>query len=203
MLEARNISFRYNNRSPWILQNIDLTVTEGEVAGLAGPSGNGKSTLGKILSGYLKPHTGTIRLDSKPDSLFTSGTFCPVQLLFQHPELAVNPRWTIEKILFEAGTPDSALMTALGIDPAWFARYPHELSGGELQRVCLVRALDNRVRYLICDEITSMLDALTQAAIWKAVLDAAGRRNIGMLVISHDAALLARICSRQISLFTQ
>ena len=92
-------------------------------------------------------------------------------------------------------------LDVLGVDPAWSHRYPHELSGGELQRVCLARALDRRTRYLLCDEMTSMLDALTQAGIWKAVLRAVREHGLGLLVISHDHALLSGLCQRTVSLF--
>jgi ABC-type dipeptide/oligopeptide/nickel transport system ATPase subunit len=103
--------------------------------------------------------------------------------------------------LSEAGKPSNELMQQLEIDDTWLSRFPHELSGGELQRVCLARALDPRTRYLLCDEMTSMLDALTQASIWKAVLDIAEARDIGLLVISHDNALLGRICQRIFNYF--
>ena len=87
-------------------------------------------------------------------------------------------------------------MELLGIAPAWLDRHPHEISGGELQRLCLARALGPATRYLVCDEMTSMLDALTQARIWEAVLELARTRDLGLLVISHDAALLERVCTR-------
>lgn len=127
--------------------------------------------------------------------------FCPVQLLFQHPELAVNPRWKIRDVLKEANPPSPDILKKLSIDEKWMERYPHELSGGELQRICLARALDSRARYLLCDEMTSMLDALTQAAIWKVVLDIARERNLGLLVISHDQALISKLCKRTIDYF--
>jgi peptide/nickel transport system ATP-binding protein len=126
-----------------------------------------------------------------------------VQLLFQHPELAVNPRWKIGKIVREAGDPSGELLKKLAIEEAWMERYPHELSGGELQRVCLARALDSRTRFLLCDEMTSMLDALTQATIWEAVLQIAAERDLGLLVVSHDEALIDRLCHRTIRLFYQ
>ena len=79
-------------------------------------------------------------------------------------------------------------------------RYPHELSGGELQRFCIARALATRPRYLICDEVSTMLDAVTQAHIWHVLLDYAARENAGMLLVSHTPALTARIATRKIVL---
>lgn len=87
-------------------------------------------------------------------------------------------------------------MAAFDVRPEWLERYPCELSGGQLARICLVRALGPAVRYLIADEITTMLDALTQARIWKALVRYTADRGIGMLVISHDSALLGRLCHR-------
>ncbi len=198
MLEARQVAFRYAGNQPWLFQKLSIDIAPGEIVGLPGPSGVGKSTFAKILADYLSPREGRVLMDGQP---LKQKVFCPVQLLFQHPELAVNPRWKISKILNEAETPSAAVLNKLSIDEKWMERYPHELSGGELQRVCLARALDSRVRYLLCDEMTSMLDALTQAAIWKVVLDIARERNLGLLVISHDEALTSRICQRTLNCF--
>jgi peptide/nickel transport system ATP-binding protein len=129
-----------------------------------------------------------------------TGAFNPVQLLFQHPELSVNPRWKIREILQEGHVPTEAQMAAFDIEPGWLDRYPCELSGGQLSRICLVRALSPEVKYLVADEITTMLDALTQARIWKTLLRYSEENQIGMLVISHDEALLKRLCHRIIEL---
>lgn len=198
MLEAKNLSFRYSKKHQRLFQNLDISIAPGERVGLPGPSGRGKSTLAKILAGYLKPDEGDITVDGKQT---VHGTFNPVQILFQHPELAVNPRWKIKNILNEAGTPSADLLDSLKISSSWAERYPNELSGGELQRVCLARALDGRTGYLLCDEMTSMLDPLTQASIWKTVLETAAERNLGLLIISHDTALLDRLCHRKVEAF--
>ncbi len=86
-IEAKNVSFRYDDHQPWILQDVSLKVEEGERVGLVGPSGYGKSTLVKIMSGYLKPTKGEVLLDGKP--LPTKG-ISPVQLIYQHPEKAIS-----------------------------------------------------------------------------------------------------------------
>ncbi len=198
MLEARQISFRYSAKEPWLFRKLDLAIAPGEIVGVPGPSGMGKSTLAKVLAGFLKAHEGRVEIDGIP--LKKKG-FNPVQLIFQHPELAVNPRWKIKEILAEAGQLSPDLLAWLSIEVSWMERYPHELSGGELQRVCLARALDPRLKYLVCDEMTSMLDALTQAVIWKAVLGIAKERNLGLLVISHDSALISSLCHRSLKCF--
>jgi len=198
MLEAFGLSFRYDRRSQWLFQDLDLHIAPGEIVGLPGPSGRGKSTLAKILSGYLTADGGIVQVDGRP--LPTSG-YRPVQLLFQHPELAVNPHWKAEDILTEGWEPSSEFMSDLGIETSWLGRYPHELSGGELQRICLARALGPGTRYLLCDEMSSMLDSITQAGIWRSVLGIARSRELGLLVISHDQTLLAKICDRVMSFF--
>jgi peptide/nickel transport system ATP-binding protein len=196
LLEAKNIKFRYG-RGSWILKEFNLQLKSGEVVGLSGPSGCGKTTLAKILAGYLPPDEGSVFLDGKP---LPKGGFCPVQLIFQHPEKAVNPRWQMYKTLKEGGPLDKELLESLCIDKSWLKRWPNELSGGELQRFCVARALNPCTKFLIADEITTMLDAITQAQIWKAVLGFAEKNNTGVLVISHDKHLINRICSRVVEI---
>ncbi|MNI60364.1 putative D,D-dipeptide transport ATP-binding protein DdpF [compost metagenome] len=177
------------------MQNVNLTIQQGEVVGLVGPSGSGKSTLGRLLAGYDQPQEGRVLLDGR--ALPQSG-YQPVQLVFQHPEKAVNPRWRMNRIIREGWQPDAPFLQALGIEPSWLDRWPHELSGGELQRFCVARALGPQTRFLIADEMTTMLDAITQAQIWHTVMDIAEQRNLGMLIISHEPHLIQRLCSRVI-----
>lgn len=192
MLKADSLSFRYDN-TPWILENHDFTIQPGEVVGLPGPSGQGKSTLARILSGYLVPQKGKITFNGQP--LPKTG-FCPVQLLFQHPESALNPRWKLGDSIAEAHEPDKATLHILNIEEHWLSRFPHELSGGELQRLALARAMTPKTQFLIADEMTAMLDPNTQAMVWDAVLNWAKELNVGILAISHDRHLLGRVADR-------
>lgn len=191
-LEGNGLSFRYH-RGDWLFQEVDIRVEPGEIVGLTGPSGCGKTTLARLLAGYAKPLSGSVKVDGSP--LPRSG-YCPVQLIFQHPEKAVNPRWSMRQILNEGGPVEDTLIASLGIEQAWLDRRPNELSGGELQRFCIARALGPKTRYLIADEMTTMLDAITQAQIWHAVLDIAKKRRLGILVVSHDGPLLRKLCHR-------
>jgi len=192
LLKAENIGFQYNKNS-WILKDVNLILQSGEIVGISGPSGYGKTTLCKILAGYERPQLGKVTLDGNP--LPRSG-FNPVQLVFQHPEKAVNPRWPIKKILSESWEPEDWILQALGIEKEWLNRWPNELSGGELQRICVARAVNPETRFLLADEMTTMLDAILQAKIWRAVLEIASMRNLGVLVVSHDEHLLTRLCTR-------
>ncbi len=197
MLRGENLSFRYNDGQPWILQDVDIEVAPGEIVGLSAPSGFGKTTLGKLLAGYLTPTQGRVMLNGQP---LPKQGYSPVQLIFQNPELAVNPRWRIGKILNEGLPPSNDLFKALSIHNSWLTRWPHELSGGELQRIAVARCLGSRTQYLIADEMTAMLDANTQALIWQAVIGYTRQHNLGLLVISHEEPLLKRLCSRLIDL---
>jgi len=196
-LSAENISFRYTDKSPWILKDINLQIETGERVGIVGPSGYGKSTLAKILAGYNRANSGQVLLDGKP--LQTKG-FCPVQMIYQHPELAVNPRWKMEKILKECWNPDEKILERFGIEKDWLTRWPRELSGGELQRFCIVRLLSPETKFLICDEITTMLDVISQAQIWNVLLEMAKERNYGMLIVTHNMDLAKRVCTRIVDL---
>ena len=196
-LRAENISFRYNNKSPWILKNVDLTIETGERVALTGPSGYGKSTLSKILAGYIKPTEGQVLLDGKP---LPERGYSPVQMIYQHPEQAVNPRWKMERTLKECWEPDEQLLRAMGIESEWLKRWSSELSGGELQRFCIARVLGPKTQFLVCDEITTMLDVITQAQIWELLLKRARERDLGMAVVTHNMALAERVCSRIVSL---
>ena len=195
-LEADKIWFSYQNKKP-VLSGVDFMVETGEIVGLTAPSGYGKSTLGKILSGYLKPDQGTVRLDGQP--LLENGCH-PVQLIFQHPEKAVNPKWKMKKILTEAWTPPEEMIRSMGIEQDWMNRWPAELSGGELQRFCVLRALSPKTKFLIADEMTTMLDVITQAQIWRFITEYAARMDMGIVVISHERHLLERLCGRIVRL---
>jgi len=195
-IEAKNISFRYN-KGPWILRNVSLSVEVGERVGLIGPSGYGKSTLSKILAGYEIPIEGEVLFDGKP---LPNRGYCPVQLIYQHPEKAVNPRWKMRDTLYEAWKPDDEFLKEIGIEKEWLNRWPSELSGGELQRFCIARALGPNIKFLIADEMSTMLDVITQAQIWNLMLRIVKKNNLGMLVVTHNEELAKRVCTRIVDL---
>ena len=196
-LKADNISFRYNDTSPWVLRNVNFTVESADRIALVGPSGYGKSTLSKILSGYLKPTEGKVLLNGE---LLPEKGYCPVQMVYQHPEQAVNPRWKMDKTLNECWKPDQNLLDSMGIEKEWLKRWPSELSGGELQRFCIARVLGPDTKFLICDEISTMLDVITQAQIWQLVLEISEERNIGLVVVTHNMALAEKVCNKIVRL---
>ena len=224
-LVADNVSFSYQDGQE-ILKDFSLSVDPNERVALQAPSGTGKTTLCQLLAGYLRPQAGEVLVDGAP-VLNRRGLLRrvpvgprPVQLIRQHPEQAFDPlvrlgRSVIEGLLFSDGTTQakrgsneraleqlraSDLLERFGVREAWLGRFPHELSGGELMRLCLVRALLAQPRYLVCDEMTAMLDAVTQAALWREVLEIADRRAMGLVIVSHSPALVRRLATRIVPL---
>lgn len=200
VLEAKNITFQYENANRKderrILHDFSLRMESHERVGIAAPSGFGKTTFCKILAGYERPDWGEVLLDGKPLAFY--GNYCPVQMIWQHPELAVNPKLRMKDILKEGDKLEGRIIRELGIEEGWMRRYPGELSGGELQRFCIARALGERTKFLLADEITAMLDLITQSQIWNFLLKETSERGIGLLVVSHSEELLGRLATRRV-----
>ncbi len=187
------MTFRYSSGQRYVLEDLSFSLARGERLGLLAPSGYGKTTLCRILAGYDRPERGGVSLGGRPIADY--GGYCPVQLIWQHPELAVDPRMRMRNALREGGAEDR-IVKALGIREEWMARFPAELSGGELQRFCIARALGNNTQFILADEITAMLDLVSQAELWKFLLEETERRGIGLLAVSHSRPLLERICGK-------
>ena len=192
MLDVKNLSYRYGVNAP-VLQNISLHIADGERLALLGSSGRGKSTLALLLAGYLPLQEGSIALDG---AALPKGGYNPVQLIYQHPEKAMDPRWKVKDSLREAWDVPDDLLTAIGAEPDWLTRWPNELSGGQLQRLSILRALNPKTRVLIADEITASLDPITQAQIWSVILQEVERHDMILIAITHNEALAQRICTR-------
>ena len=112
-LKAKDISFRYDTGSRQILNRVSLEIGSGERVGITAPSGFGKTTFCKILSGYEKPDSGQVMLDGKPLEEYKGRL--PVQMIWQHPEQSVNPRWKMGRVLWEGGQINRELLEILGI----------------------------------------------------------------------------------------
>lgn len=190
-LIGKGITFRYPSSKRYVLKNVDITVDSNRITGLVGESGGGKSTLCKILSNYIPKFHGEVLLDNKE---VPKAGFCPVQLIFQHPEKVMNPKWKMSEVLNESWDVNDEILKEFGIQKSWLKRWPAELSGGELQRFSVLRALNPKTRFIIADEMTTMLDAVTQVQIIDSMLDIIKKRNIGLLFVSHDMDLMDTIC---------
>ena len=203
-LEAKNISFRYTEGGKQVLNHVNLVAEDKERVGIMAPIGFGKTTLLKILSGYEKPESGQVLLNGKSIADFKG--FLPVQMIWQHPELSVNPRRKLKTVLAEGDWPkDSDVLRnriekELGILDDWKERYPVEVSGGELQRFCIARALGQRTRILLADEITTMLDLVTQGKLWNFLVKEIKEREITLVAVSHSEELLEKVCNKVIRL---
>lgn len=196
-LKAENISFKYPSAKEYLLKDINLELDNTKIMGLIGDSGSGKSTLCKILSGYVQKYEGNVLFDGKE---LPKKRFKPVQLIYQHPEKVMNPKWKMDKVLSESWDVDDETLSEFGIQKTWLTRFPQELSGGELQRFSVVRSLNPETKFLIADEMTTMLDAITQVQILDSVLKIVKKRQMGFLLVSHDMDLVDTICDDKIYL---
>ncbi|KAJ49802.1 peptide/nickel transport system ATP-binding protein [Clostridium tetanomorphum] len=192
MIQIQDLCFAYDSKE--VLSHVNFTLSPGECIGLLGESGLGKSTFAKLMCGILKPTSGQVLIDGINVQKIKG--IKPSQLIFQHPDKAVNPKWRMIKTLNEVWNVDERTIKDCGIKDIWISRYPNELSGGELQRFCIARTLHPSVKYLIADEMTAMFDTITQAKIWSLMLNISVERNLGLFIISHDEALLKKLCNK-------
>ncbi|MGE3287132.1 MAG: ABC transporter ATP-binding protein [Pseudonocardia sp.] len=189
-----------------VLDGVGIEIRGGETVGLAGPSGCGKTTLGRVLALLHRPDAGTVEIDGAavpgfrhraPRELRTR-----IGVVFQQPRLAVDPRMTLRATIAEplraGGLPPEigALADRVGLTADLLGRRPHEVSDGQLQRACLARALALRPAYLLCDEMTTMLDASTTAALVGVIREYQADTECAVLAVSHDDGLLGRWSDR-------
>lgn len=180
------------------VRDIDLEIRRGEILGVAGGSGEGKTTLSRILA-------GAERLDSGELTLHEGAR---VRLIPQDPLATFDPRWKTNRILTttidRAGHPagsaptPAALMRRVGLDPKLLSRYPATLSGGERQRVAIARALAARPSILVCDEAVSALDTVTQSGVLNLLREL--RSDVAIVFVSHDLAALTSVSDRLVVL---
>lgn len=221
VLVARDLAFARRNGDA-VFAGVDVDLAPGARLALRGASGAGKSTLCRVLAGQLMPSEGAVLVDGEPigdgwgqragrrfrvNGPFKegrsrrTGRACPVQLVSQHPEEAFDPALSLRASLAEAGDVDGPraghLMRIFSVEGEWLSRRPHEVSGGQLMRVALVRALMASPRVLICDESTASLDLLSQEEIWRAVVDCQESEGFGLIVVSHDSSLVERLATEE------
>ena len=197
------------------VDNVSLDVYEGEILGVVGESGSGKSTLAKNILRLVRPTKGEIELFGEKLSLLDKKqmkkTRKKMQVVFQDPLSSLNPRMTVFETLSEplnsfypGMNRDSiekdvrAAIIEVGLSDEFLGRYPHELSGGQCQRIAIARALMPKPQLLICDEAVSALDASIRAEIIELLLGIKKKRNLTMIFIAHDLAVVKKICDRVI-----
>ncbi|MFF9262398.1 ABC transporter ATP-binding protein [Streptomyces longwoodensis] len=209
MLELRDITAGYDPAAP-VVRHATLALAPGESVGLLGPSGCGKSTLARVAALLHRPDAGTVTLDGTPVRGWRHraprAQRTAIGVVFQQPRLSADPRLRLGDLIAEPlratrrrdEIPErlAELAPAAGLTPDLLDRRPHEVSDGQLQRACLARALVLRPRWLVCDEMTAMLDASTTAALVAAVEDYRAATGAGLLAVGHDHVLLHRWCER-------
>ncbi|MER6181877.1 ATP-binding cassette domain-containing protein [Streptomyces sp. NPDC001652] len=211
MLELHDITAGYDRKAP-VVRNATLTLAPGQSLGLLGPSGCGKSTLARVAALLHRPDTGAVTLDGAPVRRWRHhaprAQRTAIGVVFQQPRFSADPRLRLTDLITEplraTGRRDdiplrlAELVPSVGLTADLLGRRPHEVSDGQLQRACLARALVLRPRWLICDEMTSMLDASTAAALVAAVEDYRTATGAGLLAVGHDQVLLDRWCDRTV-----
>nr|WP_301538214.1 ATP-binding cassette domain-containing protein [Providencia rettgeri] len=195
VLDVKNLCIEQGNQVLW--DNFSFSLGHHERLGISAPSGFGKTTLGRVLAKWQKPTQGHILFEGKP---LNNQGYCPIQLVPQHPEKSFNPYRTVGASLYDAWRPEADWLAQFSIKPEWLDRRPNELSGGELARIALLRALDPRTKILIADEITAQLDANLQKQIWQRLITLSQERPLAMIIFSHNKALLEKVCCRVITL---
>ena len=213
--QLKNVSNHYQSNDA-ILQSVTVDIPKYEVTGIIGHSGAGKTTLAKILSGFI-PYEGNIKIEEKELRELLAyekqSYYRRVQYLFQNSLLSFNPNQTILKSLEEPlrfmrrikSHPErirmiQELFTSLELELAWLEKYPHQLSGGQCQRCAIARAILAQPECLICDEITSSLDDANQEKVIKVLHKVQEETNMTILFISHNQSLIESFCSNVIVL---
>jgi peptide/nickel transport system ATP-binding protein len=195
-----------------VLGNVSFSVARGETLGLFGKSGSGKTTIGRCIVGLEKPTEGEIWVNGMDILGMRKKEFRKlrpkIQMIFQHPETSLDPRMKafenlIEPLKLHSGLKQAALLKRgeelaelTGLRPEHLARYPGQLSGGEIQRVVLARIMALSPDFIVADEPTSMLDVSVQAQILRLMQKLQRETGVSYLLISHDLEVLRKVCHR-------
>lgn len=193
-----------------VIASLDLRIEEGEIYGLMGQSGSGKSTLLRVLAGLNRTWAGAMTLLGQslhPGRAFDSQLRHEVQMVFQDPYASLHPRHTVERILIEpllvdrVSRPEAVsrvhrALEEVGLQADHAQRFPRQLSGGQRQRVAIARALLRRPRLLLLDEPTSALDVSVQAGILNLLNRLQAAHPMTIVLVSHDAGVIAHMCHR-------
>ncbi|ARF16047.1 ABC transporter ATP-binding protein [Sporosarcina ureae] len=207
MLDVLNVSKSYfsGNHKQKILNEINLIVRNGEIVGVVGESGSGKSTLARVVMQLEPADSGSIVFNGQLVTRKNRKSFYQAsQLIFQNASAALNPSWTVRDILLEPlrtmkGDREAhirRMLSKVKLSETHLHRYPSELSGGEQQRVNLLRSLLMEPELLICDEITSNLDRLIQREIIDLLLELNQEMGMSILFIAHDLPAVMYACDR-------
>jgi len=205
LIQAENIvkCFREKKQRVLAVDHVSLHLDEGEILGIIGESGSGKSTILRLLSGIIQPDEGQVRLFGKSLDRNDRSRFQNIQMIFQDARAAFDKQYTIEQSLNEVhkhlnpnALENRFLLQEVGLDSTFAKKYPYEMSGGECQRAAIARALACNPKVLLCDEITSALDVLTQEKICHLLTHLCQQHHISAIFVSHDLPLVSNLCDR-------
>lgn len=205
LIQVENIvkSFRDKKQQVVAVDHVSLHLDEGEILGIIGESGSGKSTVLRLLSGIMKTDEGAVMLFDKPLDTNDRSRFRDLQMIFQDARASFDKQYTIEQSLNEVrkhlnptALENRFLLQEVGLDISFANKYPHEMSGGECQRAAIARALACDPKVLLCDEITSALDVITQEKICSLLTHLCHQHHISAIFVSHDLPLVSNLCDR-------
>jgi oligopeptide/dipeptide ABC transporter ATP-binding protein len=209
LLETSDLGVRFG--AVRALEGIDLSVRRGQVVGIVGESGSGKSTFARAVLQLVKPRAGTVVWMGRPLTELTRTMRRDLQLVFQDPFGSLDPRMTVREIVsepLEVHQPEldpiplvTAMLQRVGLDESLHARFPHQLSGGQCQRVGIARAMILHPALLICDEAVSALDVSIQAQIVRLLQSLKHEFGTTILFISHNLAVVQQLCDRVLVLY--
>ena len=209
LLIIENISKTFKvdkNKELQALKNINIRLKKGECIGIVGESGCGKSTLARIIVGIERKSSGKIIFDNKEIEGISKTK--DIQMIFQNPLSSFNPRmkivdymWEPLRNYFKLSKKDSIpfikkSLIDVGLDENALEKYPHEFSGGQLQRITIARAIIIKPKLIVCDEITSALDVITQEKICNLITHLCHQHHISAIFVSHDLPLISNLCNR-------
>jgi nickel transport system ATP-binding protein len=202
MLRLKGIRKRYTQARD-VLKAVDLHLKAKSALALVGASGSGKSTLAKLILGLEKPCGGEMWMDDEPLEAWRRAHQGAISVVFQDYRSSINPRFSVEAALQEPfwntkmrlkAHELQTLLEQVELSPSLLKRYAHELSGGQLQRVCIARALARNPRLIVLDEALSALDVFTQAQILSLLQRLQEQRDVSYLLIAHDLEAASALC---------
>lgn len=215
LVEVKNIHKSYSKIGTkgklHVLKGINFYIEEGSCVGLIGESGSGKSTLSRLILGLEKPDDGEIKIEGKPVKKWIKENKGKMSVVFQDYTSSANPNFTVKEVISEPllalGQKEDIdkiveeLLEKVGLPTNLVHRYPHELSGGQMQRVCIARAISTKPKFMVLDEAISSLDVSIQAQVLELLKKLKKDLDMTYFFIAHDLQAVANLCDQVLFLY--